>query len=147
MAHLGRPKGEIDPKYSLAPVAERMGELLGWPVPLADAGDDGIAGASAQDKVSQMQDSDILLLENVRFEAAETSKDDGERGEFADRLAALVNEGPGGSSGAGGAYVDDAFGAVHRKHASVYDIAHRLPSYAGRLVLDEIQVLRKLAGG
>jgi phosphoglycerate kinase len=151
LAHLGRPKGSVDPKYSLAPVAERMGELLGWPVPLADADDDGIAGASARDKVSQMQDSDILLLENVRFEAAETSKDDAERGELADRLVALVDEGPGGAASAGsaggGAYVDDAFGAVHRKHASVFDVAERLPHYAGKLVLDEIEVLRKLAGG
>jgi phosphoglycerate kinase len=142
MAHLGRPKGSVDPKYSLAPVAERMGELLGWPVPLADAGEDGVAGAGAKDKVAQMQDSDILLLENVRFEAAETSKDDDERGALADRLAALVTEGPGG-----GAYVDDAFGAVHRKHASVYDVAQRLPHYAGTLVLDEVKVLRRLAGG
>ncbi|MDQ1673256.1 MAG: phosphoglycerate kinase [Frankiaceae bacterium] len=146
MAHLGRPQGEIDPKYSLAPVAERMGELLGWPVPLAEAGEDGIAGASAMEKVSQMQDSDILLLENVRFEAAETSKDDDERGALADRLVALVSDGPPGVPGSG-AYVDDAFGAVHRKHTSVYDIAERLPHYAGKLVLDEIEVLRRLAGG
>ena len=160
LAHLGRPRlsenrGQHDPKYSLAPVAERMGELLGWPVPLADVDDDdgddggdangagGIAGASARDKVSRMQDSDILLLENVRFEAAETSKDDVERGKLADRLVALVNDGPGG----GGAYVDDAFGAVHRKHASVVDVAERLPHYAGSLVVDEIEVLRRLAGG
>jgi phosphoglycerate kinase len=90
-----------------------------------------------------MQDSDVILLENVRFESAETSKDDAERGALADRLVALANEGPGGDA----AYVDDAFGAVHRKHASVFDIAERLPHYAGTLVLDEIEVLRRLAGG
>ncbi len=144
MAHLGRPKGKIDPKYSLAPVAERMGDLLGWPVPLADAGEDGIAGADARRRVSEMQDSDIILLENVRFEPGETSKDDAERGALADRLAALVTDGPG--SAASAAYVDDAFGAVHRKHASVYDVAQRLPHYAGTLVLDEVEVLKRLAG-
>jgi phosphoglycerate kinase len=143
LAHLGRPKGEVDPQYSLAPVAERMGELLGWPVPLADADEDGIAGHPARETVGRMQDSDVILLENVRFESAETSKDDAERGALADRLVALANEGPGGDA----AYVDDAFGAVHRKHASVFDIAERLPHYAGTLVLDEIEVLRRLAGG
>jgi phosphoglycerate kinase len=142
MAHLGRPKGERDPRYSLAPVAERMGDLVGWPVPLADADDDGIAGKSAAELVGRMQDSDVVMLENVRYEAAETSKDDDERARFADRLVALVNDGPGPD----GAYVDDAFGAVHRKHASVYDVARRLPHYAGKLVLDEIEVLRQLAG-
>ena len=145
LAHLGRPKGEPDPKYTLAPVAERMSELLGWPVPLADAGEDGIAGEAAKEKVGQMQDSDVLLLENVRFEAAETSKDDAERGALADRLVALASDGPPGSAGSG-AYVDDAFGAVHRKHASVFDVAERLPHYAGNLVLDEVEVLKKLAG-
>jgi phosphoglycerate kinase len=143
LAHLGRPEGEVDPQYSLAPVAERMGELFGWPVPLADADEDGIAGRSARETVGRMQDSDVILLENVRFESAETSKDDAERGSLADRLAVLANEGPGGNA----AYVDDAFGAVHRKHASVFDIAQRLPHYAGTLVLDEIEVLRRLAGG
>jgi phosphoglycerate kinase len=144
LAHLGRPDGEVDPKYSLAPVAERMGELVGWPIPLADADpEEGIVGTAAHEAAGRMQDSDVLLLENVRFEAAETSKDDAERGELADRLAALVSEGP----GRGGAYVDDAFGAVHRKHASVFDIAQRLPHYAGGLVLDEVEVLRRLAGG
>jgi phosphoglycerate kinase len=150
LAHLGRPQGEPDQKYTLAPVAERMGELLGWPVPLADfdtseGEDGGIAGAAARDKVAQMQDSDVLLLENVRFEAAETSKDDAERGALADRLVALASDGPPGAAGSG-AYVDDAFGAVHRKHASVFDVAERLPHYAGKLVLDEVEVLRRLAG-
>jgi phosphoglycerate kinase len=142
LAHLGRPKGRQDPAYTLAPVAERMGELLGWPVPLADADEDGIAGFAAKESVSRMQDSDILILENVRFEAAETSKDDAERGELANRLAALASDGPGG-----GAYVDDAFGAVHRKHASVFDLAQRLPHFAGGLVLEEVEVLKRLTGG
>src|SRR5919112_5380118 len=104
-AHLGRPKGEPDPKYSLAPVAARLSELLGTDVPLA--GD--VAEEDASVKNNGLTDGDVLLLENVRFEAAETSKDDAVRGELADRLALL-----------GDAYVDDAFGAVHRKHASVF---------------------------
>ena len=128
-AHLGRPKGAPDPQYSLAPVATRLGELLGSPVPLAAdvAGEDAVARAGA------LGDGEVLLLENVRFEAAETSKDDAERGELADRLAGLAE-----------VYVDDAFGAVHRKHASVYDIALRLPHHAGRLVVRELDVLRRL---
>jgi phosphoglycerate kinase len=128
-AHLGRPKGAPDPQYSLAPVATRLGELLGSPVPLAAdvAGEDAVARAGA------LGDGEVLLLENVRFDAAETSKDDAERGELADRLAGLAE-----------VYVDDAFGAVHRKHASVYDIALRLPHYAGRLVVRELDVLRRL---
>jgi phosphoglycerate kinase len=128
-AHLGRPKGAPDPQYSLAPVAARLGELLGADVPLA--GD--VAGDDARDRAAALGDGDVLLLENVRFEAAETSKDDAERGELADRLAALAD-----------VYVDDAFGAVHRKHASVYDVAQRLPHYAGRLVARELEVLRRL---
>jgi phosphoglycerate kinase len=128
-AHLGRPKGAPDPQYSLAPVATRLGGLLGSPVPLAAdvAGEDAVARAGA------LGDGEVLLLENVRFDAAETSKDDAERGELADRLAGLAE-----------VYVDDAFGAVHRKHASVYDIALRLPHYAGRLVVRELDVLRRL---
>ncbi|MCU1678981.1 MAG: pgk [Frankiales bacterium] len=128
-AHLGRPKGTPDPKFSLAPVAARLGELLGTPVAFAS----DVAGASAQEVVAGLADGQIALLENVRFEAAETSKDDAERGAFADRLAAFAD-----------AYVDDAFGAVHRRHASVYDVAERLPAYAGGLVLAELTVLRKL---
>src|SRR5690348_14845081 len=128
-AHLGRPKGTPDPQLSLAPVAARLGELLGTPVPLA--GD--VAGPDAQLRASQLKDGDVLLLENVRFEAAETSKDDAERGELADRLAALAE-----------LYVDDAFGAVHRKHASVYDVAQRLPHAVGRLVQREVEVLGRL---
>jgi phosphoglycerate kinase len=128
-AHLGRPKGTPDPQFSLAPVAARLGELLGVPVPLAA----DVAGDDAQARAAALSDGDVLLLENVRFEAAETSKDDTERGELADRLAALADF-----------YVDDAFGAVHRKHASVYDVALRLPHAAGRLVARELEVLTRL---
>src|SRR5919202_2969146 len=128
-AHLGRPKGEPDPQYSLAPVAARLGELLGTDVPLA--GD--VAGDDARARAQALGDGDVLLLENVRFEAAETSKDDAQRGALADRLAALAD-----------VYVDDAFGAVHRKHASVYDVAERLPHHAGRLVARELEVLQRL---
>jgi phosphoglycerate kinase len=128
-AHLGRPKGAPDPQFSLAPVAERLGELLGGPVPLAA----DVAGDDARARSAALADGDVLLLENVRFEAAETSKDDADRGELADRLAALAD-----------CYVDDAFGAVHRKHASVYDVALRLPHFAGRLVARELDVLTRL---
>ncbi|TYP90573.1 phosphoglycerate kinase [Blastococcus xanthinilyticus] len=128
-AHLGRPKGAPDPQFSLAPVAARLGELLGTSVPLAA----DVAGADAQAKVAALSDGDVLLVENVRFEAAETSKDDAARGELADRFAALAD-----------VYVDDAFGAVHRKHASVFDVAQRLPRYAGRLVARELEVLTRL---
>jgi phosphoglycerate kinase len=124
-AHLGRPKGTPDPKYSLAPVAARLGELLDREAYLVSdptGGDGGFA-----DK------TDLAVLENVRFDARETSKDDAERGAFADRLAAHAD-----------CYVDDAFGAVHRKHASVYDVALRLPHAAGGLVLREVEVLRRL---
>ena len=131
-AHLGRPKGAPDPKYSLAPVAERLGELLGTPVAFAS----DVVGESAQAAASGLGDGEVALVENVRFEAAETSKDDAERGAFADQLVALV--------GSDGAYVDDAFGAVHRKHASVYDVAERLPHAAGGLVLREVEVLQRL---
>jgi phosphoglycerate kinase len=128
-AHLGRPKGAPDPQFSLAPVAARLGELLGVTVPLAA----DVAGDDARAKAAALGDGDVLLLENVRFEAAETSKDDAERGELADRLASLAD-----------VFVDDAFGAVHRKHASVYDVAERLPHYAGRLVARELEVLERL---
>jgi phosphoglycerate kinase len=128
-AHLGRPKGEPDPQFSLAPVAARLGELLGTPVPLAA----DVAGPDATAKAAALADGEVLLLENVRFEAAETSKDDAVRGELADRLAGLAE-----------LYVDDAFGAVHRKHASVYDVATRLPHAAGRLVARELEVLTRL---
>jgi phosphoglycerate kinase len=128
-AHLGRPKGTPDPAYSLAPVAARLQELLGAPVRLAD----DVVGESAQQAVRETSADRVVLLENVRFESGETSKDDAERGAFADRLAALAD-----------LYVDDAFGAVHRKHASVYDVAQRLPHAAGPLVATEVDVLRRL---
>ncbi|MDN5558430.1 MAG: phosphoglycerate kinase [Ruaniaceae bacterium] len=128
MAHLGRPKGAPDPAFSLAPVAARLGELLGTPVTLAA----DLVGPSAHGAVSAMHDGDVVLLENVRFDARETSKDDSERGELADALAEL-----------GDAYVSDGFGVVHRKQASVYDIAKRLPSAAGALVFKEIASLRR----
>ncbi len=128
-AHLGRPKGAPDPAYSLGPVATRLAELLGRPVQLAR----DVVGPDATSSVKELREGSVLLLENVRFEAAETSKDDTERGAFADRLAALAD-----------LYVDDAFGAVHRKHASVYDVAQRLPHAAGPLVAAEVEVLQRL---
>ncbi|RKT86681.1 phosphoglycerate kinase [Saccharopolyspora antimicrobica] len=133
-AHLGRPKGEPDPQFSLAPVARRLGELLGTDVPLA--GD--LVGDSAKSVVAGLADGSVALLENVRFDARETSKDDAERGALADELAALV--------GPDAAFVSDGFGVVHRKQASVYDVAERLPAYAGGLVLAEVEVLRTLTG-
>ena len=133
-AHLGRPKGAPDERYTLRPVAVRLGEILGRPVGFAT----DVLGESARSTVDSLGDGGIALLENVRFEPGETSKDDAERGAFADRLAALVQP--------GGAYVDDAFGAVHRKHASVYDVARRLPAHAGILLLRELDVLSRLTG-
>ncbi|HEY8371607.1 MAG TPA: phosphoglycerate kinase [Pseudonocardiaceae bacterium] len=131
-AHLGRPKGEPDPKYSLAPVARRLGELLGTEVPLAA----DVVGESARATVAALDEGGVALLENVRFDARETSKDDAERAAFAAELAALV--------GPDGAFVSDGFGVVHRKQASVYDVATLLPRYAGGLVLAEVEVLRRL---
>jgi phosphoglycerate kinase len=131
MSHLGRPKGAPDPKYSLAPVARRLGELLGSEVAFAT----DTVGESARSTVDGLTDGRVALLENLRFEAGETSKDAGERGEFAAKLAAF-----------GESYVDDAFGAVHRKHASVYDVPALLPHYAGGLVLRELEVLGRLTG-
>ena len=127
-AHLGRPKGAPDPKYSLAPVAARLGELLGQVVPLAD----DVVGPSARAVVAALTDGQVALLENVRFDARETSKDDAERGAMADELAALAD-----------AFVSDGFGVVHRKQASVYDVARRLPHAAGLLVLGEVASLRR----
>jgi len=129
VSHLGRPKGAPDPKYTLAPVAARFGELLGAPVAFAA----DTVGESARSTVDGLADGGVALLENLRFNAGETSKDAAARGAFADELAALAD-----------VYVDDAFGAVHRAHASVSDIASRLPAYAGGLVLREVEVLRKL---
>jgi phosphoglycerate kinase len=128
-AHLGRPKGTPDPAFSLASVAKRLEELLGRPVRLAR----DVVGPDAQSSVEELREGGVVLLENVRFEPGETSKDDVARGAFADQLASLAD-----------LYVDDAFGAVHRKHASVYDIARRLPHAAGPLVAAEVDVLRRL---
>ena len=132
MAHLGRPKGQPDPKYSIAPAAQKLAELAGFPVAVAT----DVVGEDARAKAGALADGEVLVIENVRFDPRETSKDDAERGAFADELAALTGE--------GGAYVDDAFGAVHRKHASVFDIAHRLPAYLGDLVARELEVLTKV---
>ncbi len=126
-AHLGRPKGEVRPELSLRPVAERLGELLGRPV--AFAGD--VVGDSAHEVVASLADGAVALLENLRFEAAETSKDDDERMAFARRLAELAD-----------VFVSDGFGVVHRKQASVYDIARLLPHAAGTLVLAEAEAFR-----
>ena len=131
-AHLGRPKGAPDPQFSLAPVADRMAELAQVPVTRAE----DLVGSSARTAAEELQDGQILLLENVRFDPRETSKDDAERAQLAAELAALTGE--------SGAYVNDAFGAVHRKHASVYDVAAELPAYQGDLVAAELEVLTKL---
>ena len=130
-AHLGRPKGAPDPKFSLAPVATRLGELLGKPVTLAA----DTVGQDAKAKAAALADGEVLLLENIRFDARETSKDEAERGALADELAALAD-----------AYVSDGFGVVHRKQASVYDVAQRLPRAAGALVFKEIDSLSKATG-
>jgi phosphoglycerate kinase len=128
-AHLGRPKGEPDPKFSLAPVAKRLGELLGSEVKLAQ----DVTGPSAKATIESLADGEVALLENIRFDARETSKDEAERDALAGELAELAT-----------AFVSDGFGVVHRKQASVYDVAKRLPHYAGGLVLAEVKVLRKL---
>jgi phosphoglycerate kinase len=131
-SHLGRPKGAPDPKYTLKPVADRAAQLLGSPVAFAT----DTVGESARATVAGLGDGDVALLENLRFNPGETSKDDAERLAFARELAAPAQS-----------YVDDAFGAVHRKHASVYDVATLLPHYAGGLVLRELEVLQRLTGG
>ncbi|MBQ1081313.1 phosphoglycerate kinase [Nocardiopsis sp. B62] len=128
-AHLGRPKGAPDPQYSLRPVAARLGELLGTEVAFAA----DTAGESARATSAALGDGEVALLENVRFEPGETSKDDAERGELADRFAQLAD-----------LYVGDAFGAVHRRHASVYDLPGKLPHAVGGLVLTEVEVLKRL---
>ncbi|SDL62678.1 phosphoglycerate kinase [Tessaracoccus oleiagri] len=129
MAHLGRPKGEVNPKYSLAPVAKRLGELLGTDVALA--GD--VVGESAESTVAALADGQVALLENVRYEPAEESKDEAERKALAEKYARF-----------GDIFVSDGFGVVHRKQASVYDVAKLLPSAAGYLVAKEVEVLRRL---
>ncbi|WP_433597765.1 phosphoglycerate kinase [Nocardia sp. CA-135953] len=131
-AHLGRPKGEPDPTFSLAPVAVKLAELLGRNVQLA--GD--VVGYDALSRSEGLTDGDVLLLENVRFDARETSKDDAERAKLAGALVELVGD--------DGAFVSDGFGVVHRKQASVYDVAKLLPHYAGTLVAAEVEVLAKL---
>ncbi|MGW3143328.1 phosphoglycerate kinase [Streptomyces sp. NPDC001177] len=128
-SHLGRPKGAPDPAFSLLPAAERLGELLGAPVAFAE----DTVGPAAHDAVNGLQPGQVAVIENLRFNAGETSKDDTERGEFADQLAALAD-----------VYVGDGFGAVHRGHASVYDLPARLPHYAGYLIATEVGVLKKL---
>jgi phosphoglycerate kinase len=128
-AHLGRPKGEAKPELSLAPVARRLSELLGKPVQFAGA----ITGTDVTAKAEALGAGDILLLENIRFSAAETSKDESERSAFATELSKLAD-----------LYVGDGFGAVHRKHASVFDLPRLLPHAAGTLVSAEVEVLKKL---
>ncbi|WP_417562764.1 phosphoglycerate kinase [Microbacterium sp.] len=128
-SHLGRPDGAPDPKYSLEPVAQRLSELLGQPVAFAR----DTVGESARDAVAALGDGDIAVIENLRFDPGETAKDDAVRQEFAGRLAQL-----------GDALVSDGFGVVHRKQASVYDLAERVPSVAGLLIAKEVEVLDRL---
>jgi phosphoglycerate kinase len=137
IAHLGRPEGGADPKLSLAPVAKVLGEKLGRHVQLA--GD--VVGTDALARAEGLTDGDILLLENIRFDPRETSKDDAQRLALAKALVELVDS-PGGQVGA---FVSDGFGVVHRKQASVYDIATLLPHYAGTLVAAEVKVLEQLS--
>ncbi|MFD7920280.1 phosphoglycerate kinase [Streptomyces sp. NPDC059740] len=128
-SHLGRPKGAPDPAFSLAPAAKRLGEILGTDVAFAT----DTVGDSAKSVVAGLADGRIAVIENLRFNPGETAKDDAERGAFADRLAELAD-----------VYVGDGFGAVHRKHASVYDLPARLPHAAGNLIATEVGVLKKL---
>ncbi|MEY9837832.1 phosphoglycerate kinase [Streptacidiphilus sp. EB103A] len=128
-SHLGRPKGAPDPQFSLAPVAVRLGAILGQDVAFAT----DTVGDSAAAVVAGLADGQVALLENLRFNAGETSKDDAERGAFADQLAALAD-----------VYVGDGFGAVHRRHASVYDLPARLPHAVGLLIATEVGVLKRL---
>ncbi|GCD38522.1 phosphoglycerate kinase [Streptomyces chrestomyceticus JCM 4735] len=128
-SHLGRPKGAPDPAFSLRPAAERLGELIGREVAFAT----DTVGESARSVVEGLGEGEVAVLENLRFNPGETSKDDAERGAFADQLAALAD-----------VYVGDGFGAVHRKHASVYDLPARLPHAAGDLIAAEVTVLKKL---
>ena len=128
-AHLGRPKGAPEARYSLAPVAQRLQELLGAPVAFAT----DTVGESARSAVRGLADGQVALLENLRFNVGETSKDDAVRGAFADELASLAD-----------VFISDGFGVVHRKHASVYDVAQRLPHAMGGLVQAEVEVLKRL---
>jgi phosphoglycerate kinase len=128
-AHLGRPKGEAKPELSLAPVAQRLSELLGREIKFTGE----VTGAAVTTAAESLKAGEILLLENIRFSAAETSKEESERAAFAAELAKLADF-----------YVGDGFGAVHRKHASVFDLPQLLPHAAGTLVAAEVQVLKKL---
>jgi len=128
-AHLGRPKGEAKPELSLAPVAKRLAELLGREVKFVGE----VTGAAVTTAAESLKAGEILLLENIRFSAAETSKEESERAAFAGELSQLAD-----------IYVGDGFGAVHRKHASVFDLPKLLPHAAGTLVAAEVQVLKKL---
>jgi len=128
-AHLGRPKGESKPELSLSPIAQRLSELLNRPVNFAG----GITGPEIEAKAAALKPGEILMLENIRYSPAETSKDESERQVFANELAKLAD-----------LYVGDGFGAVHRKHASVFDLAKLLPNAAGKLVAGEVEVLKKL---
>ena len=128
-AHLGRPKGEAKPELSLAPVAKRLSELLGREVKFTGE----VTGAAVTAAAESLKAGEILLLENIRFSAAETSKEESERAAFAEELAQLAD-----------VYVGDGFGAVHRKHASVFDLPQLLPHAAGKLVAAEVEVLKKL---
>ncbi|MFE7098208.1 phosphoglycerate kinase [Streptomyces erythrochromogenes] len=128
-SHLGRPKGAPEPAFSLAPAAARLGELLGTDVAFAT----DTVGSSAKETVAALTDGKVAVIENLRFNAGETSKDDAERGAFADQLAELAD-----------VYVGDGFGAVHRKHASVFDLPKRLPHAVGQLIATEVGVLKKL---
>ena len=128
-AHLGRPKGEAKPELSLAPVAKRLSELLGQEVKFTGE----VTGVPVNAAAQSLKAGEILLLENIRFSAAETSKEESERAAFAQELAQLAD-----------VYVGDGFGAVHRKHASVFDLPQLLPHAAGKLVAAEVEVLKKL---
>lgn len=129
MSHLGRPKGEPEPQFSLAPIVPELADAIGRPVAFAA----DTVGDDAKTKAAALSDGDVLLLENLRFNAGETSKDDAQRQEFASQLAALADD-----------FVSDGFGVVHRKQASVYDIAALLPHYAGSLVRAEVEVSDRL---
>jgi phosphoglycerate kinase len=135
-AHLGRPKDGPDPKFSLAPVAAALGAELGRHVQLAA----DVVGSDALARAEGLTDGDVLMVENIRFDPRETSKDDAERLALAKELAELVS----GADGSPGAFVSDGFGVVHRKQASVYDVATLLPHYAGTLVATEVKVLEQL---
>ena len=128
-AHLGRPKGEVKAEFSLAPVAQRLGELLGLPIDFAT----DVTGPDAKRALTALRPGGIVLLENIRFEAGETSKDESERAALAEILSSYAD-----------LYVGDGFGAVHRKHASVFELPNRLPHAAGKLIAAEVDVLRRL---